>query len=292
METGTAMSRTAIRRNAWRSGLTAVALLAIAAPAGAGGRLTATGGLMPIEGSAGGGLVPWAVLAGTGTEDEIGGAVSATGVVVDDLRLESYGAALAVGNRVEVSFAHQRLEVTPLDERLRQNVVGLKLRLYGDLVYGRAPQLAAGAQYKHHMDFDLPRAVGADDDHGVDAYLAASKLFIEGPFARSLLVNGTLRATRANELGLLGFGGDRHDGYRPALEASAAIFLTREVALGYEYRQKPDNLRFAHEHDWHDAFLAYFPSKHVSLIAAYAHLGEVAGLGVQDGVYVSVQAGF
>jgi hypothetical protein len=285
------MLRTAIRRGAWRSGL-AAALLAIAQPAAAGGRLTATGGLTPIEGSAGGGLVPWAVLAGTGTEDEIGGAVSATGVVVDDLRLESYGAALAFGNRVEVSFAHQRLEIEPLDERLRQNVVGLKARLHGDLVYGRLPQLAVGVQYKHHMDFDLPRAVGAQDDQGVDVYVAASKLFIEGPFARSLLLNGTVRATRANQIGLLGFGGDRHGGYRPAFEGSAAIFLTRELALGYEYRQKPDSLRFAHEHDWHDAFLAYFPSKHLGLIAAYTHLGDVAGLGVQDGVYVSVQAGF
>ncbi|HEY3056713.1 MAG TPA: DUF3034 family protein, partial [Thermoanaerobaculia bacterium] len=36
-------------------------------------RLLATGGLTQIEGSAGGGIVPWAVLSGYATEDQNGG---------------------------------------------------------------------------------------------------------------------------------------------------------------------------------------------------------------------------
>lgn len=37
-----------------------------------GNKLLLTGGLSQVEGSAGGGLVPWAVIGGYGTRDEIG----------------------------------------------------------------------------------------------------------------------------------------------------------------------------------------------------------------------------
>ena len=61
------------------------------------------------------------------------------------------------------------------------------------------------------------------------------------------------------------------------------------LAVGVEYRQKPDNLGFAREDDWHDAFVAWFPNKHVALVAAYADLGSIAGLDGQRGGYVSLQ---
>ena len=75
----------------------------------AGGRLLATDGATQIEGSAGSGIVPWAVIAGTGTRDEIGGSGFATGVFVDELRLASFGIAAGFWDRVEFSFAHQIL---------------------------------------------------------------------------------------------------------------------------------------------------------------------------------------
>jgi hypothetical protein len=49
------------------------------------------------------------------------------------------------------------------------------------------------------------RQLGAKSDTGVDYYASASKLFL----AQSLLINGTLRMTKANQMGLLGFGGDK-----------------------------------------------------------------------------------
>ena len=54
--------------------------LAGSACADTGGRLLATGGVTNIEGSAGGGIVPWAVLSGYGTRDEWGGDAFATRV--------------------------------------------------------------------------------------------------------------------------------------------------------------------------------------------------------------------
>ena len=47
-----------------------------------GGRLLATGGVTQLEGAAGGGIVPWAVIGGYGTRDEIG----ATGFAPTSIR--------------------------------------------------------------------------------------------------------------------------------------------------------------------------------------------------------------
>jgi len=270
----------------------AAALVAAAGPARAGGRLLATDGAIQIEGSAGSGLVPWAVIAGTGTRDEIGGSGFATGLFVDDLRLASFGIAGGLYDRVELSFAHQVLEVRPLDEDLRQNVFGLKVRLAGDLVYGRVPAIALGAQYKHMLDFDIPKAVGADDDFGVDLYGGVSKLFLGGLFGHNVLLNGVVRASKANEIGLLGFGGPGRDNYQFHFEGTAAVFLTRRVVVGYDFRQKSKNLRAVNEDPWQAAFLAIVPSRHFKVVAAYARLGEVAGLGHQDGAYLSLQGSF
>jgi hypothetical protein len=269
-----------------------LAALLCAAPALGGERLTASGGLSAVEGAAGGGIVPWAVLSGTGTEDELGGALSTTLVRVDDFHLTALGAAATLRNRAELSVAVHWLDALPLDAQLRQLVVGAKLRLHGDLIYGRAPQLALGLQYKRQLDFALPAAVGARDPDGVDVYLAASKLWLDGVLGRSVLVSAAVRATRANQLGLLGFGGDGRSDTSVVFEGSAALFLTRELALGYEFRQKPDNLRFAREDDWHDVFVAYFPHKRIGVVASYARLGGIAGFARQDGLFASLQASY
>ena len=78
----------------------AVALsLALPGVASAGdGRLLATGGATQVEGSAGGGIVPWAVLSGYGTAGQHGGTAFATRVDTGDYALTSYGAAYAWDN--------------------------------------------------------------------------------------------------------------------------------------------------------------------------------------------------
>ena len=50
----------------------------------AGERLLATGGVMQIEGSAGGGLTPWALIAGYGTREEIGASAFYTHAKTND----------------------------------------------------------------------------------------------------------------------------------------------------------------------------------------------------------------
>ena len=263
------------------------------------GRLLATGGATSIEGAAGGGITPWAVLAGYGERGEWGGDVFATRVETGDYRLDVAGVAVAYGNRIELSLARQRFDLGTLardlslpQNSLSQDVFGAKLRLFGDLVYDRLPQVSLGLQYKRQKDFLIPSLVGAQRDEDTEAYLTASRLVLGGAFGYNLLLNGGVRYSRANELGLLGFGGDRRDSRSVLKEGSVAVLFNPRWAVGVEYREKPDNLSFAGESDWADLFVGYFPSKRLALVLAYARLGEIATLDNQDGLYLSLQGSF
>jgi hypothetical protein len=107
--------------------------------------------------------------------------------------------------------------------------------------------------------------------------------------AQSAVVNGTLRWTNANQLGLLGFGGAERS---LQVEASAGWLVSRRLLVGGEYRSKPDNLAFAHEGDAWDLFAAYAASRNLSVTAAYVDLGSIATFDDQRGLYLSLQAAF
>ena len=264
-----------------------------------GGKLLLTGGVSEIEGAAGGGLTPWAVIGGYGTASQLGANAHGTYVRTQDFALSTYGVAVGVANRVEFSVAHQIFDTRNAGATLglgsnfkfTQDIVGMKVRLFGDAVLDQdtwVPQVAAGIQFKHNNQGDIVRAVGADSDSGTDFYLSATKLLL----AQSVLLNGTLRFTKANQFGLLGFGGDRSNAYHPEWEMSAAYMLSKSFVVGAEYRTKPDNLGFAREQNAYDAFIAWAPNKHISLTLAYVALGDIATFTNQRGAYVSVQAGF
>ena len=89
-----------------------------------------------------------------------------------------------------------------------------------------------------------------------------------------------------------GFGGDQNDDYEAQFEASAAYLLSRNLAIGAEYRTKPNNLGIADEDDAWDVFVAWAPIKNVSLTVAYVDLGNIVIRDEQRGVYASLQVGF
>src|SRR5579863_8531816 len=135
-------------------------LLASAPVARAGDRLLATGGVMELEGSGGGGLTPWSLIAGLGTDAEIGASAYCTRVSPDDFRLESCGGAVGIANRVELSLARQHFDLgtTVPGHTISQTIVGAKVRVFGDAVIDQDkwwPQIAVGAQWKHNGDFDI-----------------------------------------------------------------------------------------------------------------------------------------
>ena len=263
----------------------------------AGDRLEWTGGVTQVEGAAGGGLVPWALIGGLGTDAEVGATAFVTYVSTQDFALRTGGASIDVDNRVEVSAARQRFDANSVIPGLTlgQDIVGLKVRLAGDAVFAPnqwLPQIAVGALWKRTLDFeDIPRAVGAARGEDVDLYISATKLYFAALAGRNVILDATLRRTRANQFGLLGFGGDG-SGYTVAPEGSAAIFLTDDLLLGAEYRDKPNNLSALRENSAEDVFLAWAPVKNFTLTTAWAGLGRIAGKAPQRGIYISLWLGY
>ncbi|MDE2177677.1 MAG: DUF3034 family protein [Xanthomonadaceae bacterium] len=270
-----------------------------AAPANISGKLLLTAGVSQIEGAGGGGLTPWALIGGYETNDQIGASAFYTRVNTQDYHLDDAGVLVGLYNRVEFSFAQQRFNTENVGAALglgqgftfRQNVFGVKVRLFGDAILDQdswVPQVSVGMQYKKNDQGAILHAIGARSDQGTDFYVSATKLYL----AQSLLLNATLRMTKANQIGILGFGGDLSNSYHLEPEFSAAYLLTRKLAIGAEYRRKPNNLGIARESNWYDAFVAYTLDKHVALTLAYADLGNIVIKNHQHGLYASVQVGF
>ena len=100
----------------------------------ADGKLIATAGLIHVEGSGGGGIVPWATIAGYDSQEQISlSAVSST-VSLDDYRLNVLGLTASFYDRVEVGLTQQRLDLKTLGGEMKQNIISMKYRLYGDVV--------------------------------------------------------------------------------------------------------------------------------------------------------------
>lgn len=281
------------------------------------GKLLLTGGVSTVEGAAGGGISPWAVIGTQATSGEVGISAYASAASTHDYKLRAYGAAVGVHDRVEMSVGRQDLDTgitgTALGVpglHLKLDIVGLKVRLMGDAILDSdtwMPQVTAGVQFKQLKSSGLDstlKALGARRD-GIDVYLSATKLFL----AQGLLVNGTLRLTNANQNGLLGFGatlGGASDSLQLQPEVSVAYLLRHDLAVGLEYRVMPNKLRKAGQaaglgsglqaDDWKDVFVAWSPSQHFSLTLAYVDLGRIVPATTkarrQTGTYVSTQFAF
>lgn len=286
------------------------------------GKLLLTGGVSSIDGAAGGGLTPWAVIGTNATEGQIGASAHVSRASTQDYGLTTYGAALGFKDRIELSVARQDFNASPAvalngiaafgvtpGQHIKMDIVGVKVRVAGDAVLDSdtlMPQIAVGLEYKHTRPGSLGSVLnflGAKTS-GVDVYVSATKLFL----AQGILVNGTLRTTKANQNGLLGFGSAApgRDSYSLQPELSVAYLLSKNVAIGAEYRFKPNNLESLgraaglggalREDNWKDIFIAWAPSKNVSLTLAYVDLGRVVpgitGNRKQTGAYLSAQVAF
>ncbi len=286
------------------------------------GKLLLTGGVNTIAGSAGGGLTPWAVIGTNATQGEVGVSGYATRAATQDYSLNGYGVAVGLYDRVELSLARQDFDASPAialngiaafgvtpGQHIKMDVVGIKVKVLGDAVLDAdtwVPQVAVGIEHKRTH----PGSIGSVLDFlgtkrsGTDAYVSATKLLLD----KSLLLNGTLRYTNANQNGLLGFGsaapGKNSRSLQP--EFSVAYLLNKNLAVGAEYRFKPNNLQALgaaaglgtalREDDWKDIFIAWAPSKNLSFTLAYVDLGRIVP-GItsnrrQTGYYLSAQVAF
>jgi hypothetical protein len=268
------------------------------------GKLALTGGVSEIEGSAGGGLTPWALIAGDETSDQIGASAYGTVIGTQKFNFVSKGFAIGLFDRVELSYARLTINIRDVgvllgrgpDFVLPENIYGLKVRILGDAVKDQdtwIPQIAAGLQWKRGGNGAVPLSIGASEADGLDAYIAMTKLIL----SQSLLVDVTVRDTKANQLGLLGFGGNGGPKNQIELEASLGYLLTPHLVLGGEYRHKPNNINnigalILEEDSFKDLFVAWAPTKNLSLTLAYVWMGNVATAADQNGSYLSAQVSF
>ncbi len=264
-----------------------------------GGKLDLTRGVTEVEGAGGGGLATWALITGNETDDGVGGEANGTYIDLPNYTLRAYGAGVGLYDRVEITYEGHDFDTGETGAKLglgrgftfHQDILGAKLRLIGDAVYDQdswLPQIAVGAQYKANNQPTIIHAVGGKSADGVDIYVAATKLLLN----ESLVLDATVRFTKANQFGLLGFGGDRGDNYQPQFEGSAGYLVCRHLLVGAEMRSAPNNLGFARQDSAYDIFAAVALNKTVSVTAAYVDLGSIATFSRQRGVYVALQAGF
>ncbi len=286
------------------------------------GKLLLTGGVSSIDGAAGGGLTPWAVIGSNATDGEVGATAHVSRASTQDYGLTTYGAALGFKDRIELSVARQDFNASPAialngiapfgvtpGQHIKMDIVGLKVRVVGDAVLDSdtlMPQIAVGVEHKRARPGSIQSVYNflGVKNSGTDLYVSATKLFL----AQGILVNGTLRYTKANQNGLLGFGSAApgRDSYSLQPEFSVAYLLRKDLAVGMEYRFKPNNLESLgraaglgdalREDDWKDIFIAWAPSKNLSLTLAYVDLGRivpgVTGNRKQKGAYLSAQVAF
>lgn len=278
----------ALRR--FRSWLTGVGALFVASSLQAQswpdqGKLLASGAVSQLEGAGGGGLSPWATIAGYGSRDSYGVGAFYSRARSADYDLQVSGIYLGWADTLEFSLAQQsfRGSKAPLQAlHLQQNIAGVKWRIAGDLIADQDslwPQLAVGVQYKFaHQLHGLQalgvtglQQLGAKQAQGQDWYLAASKLWL----GQSLLGNLSLRYSKANQLGLLGFGGDLQAQAQWRPEVALVYLLNRHFLAGLEYRAKPRNLKIDPEQAWQDVFVSWLPNKQISVTLAYVRLGQI-----------------
>ncbi len=321
------------------------------------GKVLATSGVNITDGAAGGGITPWAVIAGYETNQGINGSIHYTYANLPNYSLNSLGAAIGFYDRLELSYAYDLLPtgstfntvglltntlagvvvqdsgIDPFNTAIRMDIFGAKLRVIGESIYDSdnlLPQVALGGFYKVNHNKELMNTLLANKAKDFEAYVAITKIF----FPLDLLVNVTVRYTAANQTGLTGFGGPNKNKREFRPEVSFAYLLAKNVAIGAEYAAHGKNTDgrgvavggnvdtsvlgsitgalnnigiggpvgnlannlndtlTQRESDWFDVFFAYFPSKNLSFVAAYANLGNITLTPKQTGAYFSVQASF
>jgi hypothetical protein len=252
----------------------------------------------------------------------VGASAYLSRATTQDYALNGYGVAVGFKDRVELTLARQDFDTSPAialngiapfgvapGQHIKMDILGVKLKVAGDAVLDSdslMPQIALGLEYKTVSPGSLDSVLTflGSRSSGTDVYVSATKLFL----AQSLLVNGTLRYTNANQNGLLGFGSGPSGTDAPALvpELSVAYLINRNLAIGAEYRVKPNNLESLGraaglgdalaEDNWKDLFVAWAPNKNTSVTLAYVDLGRIVP-GVtanrrQTGYYLSAQLAF
>ena len=212
-----------------------------------------------------------------------------------DIDWSSTSAALTFFDRLEVSGGYEFINAHKYgDKSINKYNVGAKLRLLDENSFDTAfvPAVAVGANYKY-TDSRTVDALGLDDD-GFDYYVVASKLVTQTPVP-VLLSAGVLVSDEVVN-GVVG-----HNHYDTVFFGNVDVLPAENVAVGVEYKQGVDAGDGIRNHDYWDAHVAWFVTKKLTLVGAFAETGDkdkfyrkgsTKNLGVGSGFVLSVQYQF
>ena len=212
-----------------------------------------------------------------------------------DIDWSSTSAALTFFDRLELSGGYEFINAHKYgDKSINKYNVGAKLRLLDENSFDTefVPAVAVGAIYKY-TDSRTVDALGLDDD-GFDYYVVASKLVTQTPVP-VLLSAGVLVSDEVVN-GVVG-----HNHYDTVFFGNVDVLPAENVAVGVEYKQGVDAGDGIRNHDYWDGHVAWFVTKKLTLVGAFAETGEkdkfyrkgsTKNLGVGSGFVLSVQYQF
>ena len=212
-----------------------------------------------------------------------------------DINWYAGSAALTFAKRLEVSYGYGFVNAHRYgDKSIETHNVGAKLRLLDENAFDTAwvPAVAVGAVWKY-TDSKTVDALGLDDN-GFDYYAVASKLITQTPVP--VLLSAGLLYTDEVVNGVVG-----HNHYDVVAFGNIDILPAENVAIGLEYKQGADVGSGIRNHDYWDGHVAWFVTKKLTLVAAFAETGDkdkyyrrrsAKNLGVGSGLVLSVQYQF
>ncbi len=204
-------------------------------------------------------------------------------------------AAITFADRLEVSGGYGFINAHKYgDKSINTYNLGAKLRFLDENAFDTAwvPALAVGGVYKY-TDSSTVDALGLDDD-GFDAYVVATKLITQTPVP--VLLSAGLLLSDEVVNGVVG-----HNDYDVVAFGNIDVLPAENVAIGLEYKQGVDAGDGIRNHDYYDGHVAWFVTKNLSLVAAFAETGDkdkfyrrgsAKDLGVGSGLVLSVQYQF
>jgi hypothetical protein len=210
-------------------------------------------------------------------------------------------AALTFAGRLEVSAgygfvnAHKYGKLIGHDTRhINTYNLGAKVRLLDENAFDTdfLPAIAAGGVYKY-TDSATVKALHLDED-GFDAYIVASKLITQTPWP--VLLSAGLLLSDEVVNGVIG-----HNDNDVVWFGNVDVLPSENVAIGLEYKQGVDAGDHIRNHDYWDAHVAWFVTRQLTLVAAFAETGDPdkfykggnpKNLGVGSGLVLSVQYQF
>ncbi len=277
-----------------------------------GGRTISYSGapLLNFEGVGGGGIVPGAHLVNPPQDGKGIGkpAVMQWAGIRGDTNFYTTGFAFSLLDRFELGYTRATLDYNRIRDdvkRLSGNLLDPgKDHIYMDIFHLKTlilkekeflPAFAVTAEFKFNETIDdinnnlaqVLNTIGYDDDFGVDFDFSFSKI-IPNLIICPIFVHFNIRLTRAAQAGFFGFSSD----YTANPEISAGVLVRPDMAVGFEYRVKPDEYGSlalpgftCKEDDMWDINFTYFPIERLSLSVAYCGFGNAANKDIDYAVF-------